>query len=119
MSNVESVKVLDGIENLIKNSPRSPFLQSDLIRHDFKKLSLLCIFGDNINKVSSLNDLIEVHNVGMSDLLHNLNLALNSHFVVFVLNCLFVNDLDGYLLTGGDVHGLLDLAKSAFAECLA
>jgi len=58
MSNVEPMKVLDGIENLIKDSSRGPFLQPDLIAHYFIQLSLFCIFGDDINRVGGFNDLI-------------------------------------------------------------
>lgn len=55
----------------------------------------------------------------MSDCLHDFDFTEDTFFVVFVLNGVFVDDLDGDLLVGGSVDSLLHFAKGTLSKGFA
>jgi hypothetical protein len=103
MSYVKPMQILNSIKYLIKYSSRSPLLESNFVSHYLEKLSLLRILGYDINKVSCFNDLIEVNDVWVSNFFHDLNLSLNSNFIIFIFDSEFIYDFDGDFFSSGYV----------------
>ena len=118
MCDIESVKILNSIQNLIENSASCPLFQSDFSRHNFKQLPLLCILSDNVDVFSCLYDLIEVYDVGVPDFLHDLYLPLNSQLIILILNRFFIDNFNCYFFPCWNVNGLLNLSKSASTQSL-
>lgn len=119
MGDVESMKILDGIEDLIKNPTCCSFFESALCGHDSEKFSLLCEFGDQIDEIGSFDDLIQIDNVGMPNSLHYLYFSLNADFIVFVFNRFFINDLNSDLLARRYVNPFFDLPESTSTQCFS
>ena len=86
MGYIKSVQILNSIQDLIEYSSSCSFFQPYLCCHDFEKFPLLCKLSHNIDMLSGLYDLIEVYDVGVSYFFHDLDLSLNSKFVVFIFN---------------------------------
>lgn len=118
MGDVESMKILDCVEDLVENPSSCPLFEANLCGHYSEEFSLFCKLSDNVDMVCGLNDLVEVDNVRMPDLFHDLYLPLDSQLVVFVLNRLLVNNFDGHLLSSRYMNPLLDLPERPPSESL-
>jgi hypothetical protein len=67
----------------------------------------------------SLNDLVELDDVGVADLLENLDLSRDPFHILLIIDFLLLQDLDCNLLPSEDVSSLLNLSESTFAQWLA
>lgn len=104
---------------MVKNPTSCPLFESSFHSHNSKQFSLLCKFGDEIDKIWSFYDFIKVDDVGMSHSFHDFDLSLNANLVVFILDWFFINDLYCHLLARRYMYTLLDLSKGTTTQCFS
>lgn len=109
------MEVLDSIDNLVEYLSCCFLFQPDLVGHDAEELALFGVLADDEHMVVCLDDLVEVYNVGVSYFLHDLNLSLNSDLIIGLLNVIFIDYLNCYLLACWYVSTFFYLAESALA----
>ena len=118
MSNIKPVQIFNGIQDLVENPACRSLFQPYLVGHDSKQLALFCKLVDDEHMVCSLDDLVEIHYVGMPHFFHDVYLSLDADLVVLVLNAVLINYLYGHFLPGWDMDCLFDLSEGALSQCL-
>lgn len=116
MRDVQPVQILYGVEDLIEDASGCTLLEADLVGHHSEEFSLLGVLSDDVDVVGSLDNFVEVDDVGVPHLLHDLHLPLDADLVVLILDGLLVDDFDGHLFASGEVLGLLDFAEGALPQ---
>lgn len=125
MGDVVAVQVFNSCNQLPEDSAglrlgqprwalRLPFLSDD----QPEQLTPLQVLSHQQQALLGLDDLVEVHDVAMADLLEDGDLVLDS-LLVFGTHALLVDDFDGHLLVGWDVHGQVHLAECPLPDVLA
>ena len=115
MRNVQPMKVLNSIEDLIEDLPCCLFLQSNLVRHDAEQFTLLGVLANDEDVIICLDDLVEIDDIGVADFLHDLYLTLDSQLIIGLLDAVLVDYLYCDLLASWNVSALLNLTESALA----
>ena len=67
----------------------------------------------------SLDNLIELHDVRMTNEFQNLYLSSDSLYVAFILDLFFLENLHSNSFFGGHVQSELDLSEGTFSEFIA
>jgi hypothetical protein len=65
-----------------------------------------------------LDDLVELHDEGVSEFLHDFQLPRDSYHISLLEDQGLLQNLDGNILTSGKMHCQLNLAKIALAKSL-
>ena len=118
MGDAKSMQILNRVHDLNKNPACRPLRESNFLRHEFEKLTLLHILGYQINVVIAFDDLVELDDVGVTDCPQDLNFSIDTLFIIFISDSILVDDLDGHHFGGGQVHSRLHFAESALAQSL-
>ena len=111
----QSMHVLDGIHDLYKNSACCPLAKPDFFGHEFEKLPLLCIFGDEENILIGFDNFVELDDIGMPEYSHDFDFPVDSFLIIFVFNSFFVNDFDSNFFLCWDMYCFFNFAESALA----
>ena len=115
MGDAKSMQILNRVHDLNKNPACRPLRESNFLRHEFEKLTLLHILGYQIDVVVGFDDLIELDDVGMTDFPQDLNFSIDAFFIILIFDSVLVDDLDCHHLGSGQVHSCLHFAESALA----
>lgn len=86
MYNVEFVQILDTCYDLMKESAGLRLFNSLISHNVVKQLSSACILHNQIELLWSLNYLIELNNVGMSNEFEDMNFSCDSLHVTYILD---------------------------------
>ncbi len=118
MNNFKLVTVLNSRNDLIKYFTGLIFIHAFFFDDVVEQFSLAQKLHDQKKVFWGFNDFIELYDVGVADQFKNVYFAGDSLHVGHVNDFVLFQDLDGDFLSGGDVRGQFNLAKSAFAEGL-
>ena len=119
MCDVQSVKILNCIQYLIKYSPSSSLFQSYFGRHNSKQLSLLCKLGDYKDIFWCLDDFIEVYDIRVPYFFHDLNLSLYANLVILIFNTTFIDYFDSDFFSCRNMNRLFYFSERALPQSLA
>lgn len=91
-----------------------PLLLDDVV----EQLAALSVLHDKVERLRSLDDLIQLDYVRMFDEFKNLDLASHSLDIALVDDAVLLEYLDGHLLTRKLMNTQFDFTKGTFADCL-
>ena len=119
MSDIESMKVLDCVKDLIEDASSSPFFDAYFTVHYSKQFALLSELRDYEKMLSSDDDFIEMDNIRVAGKLHDFHLPSNASLILIIFNTSFIDDFDCHLFTCGDVNCLFHSSKCTLPQRLA
>lgn len=118
MAHTALVQVLNSRYQLPVESGGLLLLESSISHNEVKQFTSIGMLHDHEEFLLSLNDLIELNDIGVADLLENLDLSGDSLHILLIIDLLLLQDLDCNLLASEDVSSLLHLSESTFAQWL-
>jgi len=119
MTDSTLVNVFDS-RNQFKVELAGLFLSKPGVSHDIiKEFSTVCILHDHIELLLSLNNLIQLNYIWMSDLLQYLYLSCDSLYIFLIVDLVFLKDLNSHFLSCKCMLAQLDLPKGTFAKMFA
>lgn len=119
MADFDLVQVLNACENLVEKATGFLVGQSLLLNDQIKQFTIRHEFHNQEQLPRSLNNLVQLHNVRMSDNLKNLDLPHNSRYIGLLLDFVLLQYFDGHLLLCQCVRAESDFAKCALPDRLA
>lgn len=110
------VDVLNTSKYLLHELDGFSLIESFFLDDVVEQLSTFCVFHNEMNVCFSLNDFVQLDNVGMSKYLQNANFAGDAFDVRLLDDFLFLKGFDCHLLFSKDVSAQFNLAKCALAN---
>ena len=93
-------------------------LQPALLDDVFEEFTTARVFHDQKELFRGFNYLIQLHDIWMPHNFQNVNLSHHSSYVSLVLDFIFFEDFDGYLLRGQLVNSFAHFAERTRTNCL-
>ena len=116
MDDAELMQVLDASDELPEELAGLMLLQPFLFHYHLEELPLGHVFHDQEKLLWSLDDLVELDDVGMPDLLQDVDFASDSLDIGHVGNATLLQHLHSHALASDRVDAQLHLPKSALAQ---
>lgn len=116
MHNIQLVQILNARDDLVEELAGLGLFDPLVFNNEIKELAARSIFHYQIELLGSLNDLVQLDDVGMADHLEDVDFASHSFDVVYVLNLVFLENFDCNFLASQIVDAKFHFAKSAFAN---
>ena len=117
MDDIELVEILDTSDDLMEELASLRLLHS-LVGHDIvKQLSTLSVLHDKVQLFRSLDDLVKLDNIWMSDHFQDVNLTSNSLNVMHILYLILFKNFYCNFFSGQIMNPKFDFSKSALSDC--
>ena len=111
------MNVLDSTNDLFKHFTSLLLVHSLLANDVVKKLASFHVLHNQKQMLRSLDDLIELDDVWMTNKFQNVYFSRNTLYICHVNDPVLLKNFDCYFFSGGDVGGKFDFAKSALTKC--
>lgn len=119
MADATFVKVLDTADELPVELGSLCFIEARISDNEVKKLTSVGVFHDHEQFLLSLNDLVELNYIGMTNLLQNFDLSSDALHIFLVIDLFFLKNFYSHFLACQNVRALLDLAECTLSQRLA
>jgi hypothetical protein len=119
VDNVHRMDLFDSSEDLMKKNTGLWLFQATFGHNIIKDFSARCVFHDQIQLPSRLNDLVQLHDVWMSDQLQDMYFSCYALHISYFHDTLFLQDLYSNALPSQDVRTQLHLAEGSLANGFA
>ena len=116
MDYVQLMDILNTSQYLLEKFASFLLLEASVRDDIVKELSPRGIFHDQVELLWSLNNLIELDYVGVTYQLKNMNLSGNSLDIRHICYSVFLEDFNGYLLSGDVMRPELHLPECALSN---
>lgn len=116
MANTTLVQILNAADELPVKLGSLRLVQPSISDDEVEQFTTVGMLHDHEEFFLSLDDLVQLNDIGVSDLLKNLDLPCDPFHVLLVIDLFFLKDFDSYLFARQNVRALLDLAESALAQ---
>ena len=118
MNDVDFVEILYSLDNLVEETARLNILEPFILNNVVEQFSLSCKLHDQEKLFRSLDNLIKLDDVAVSDCPQDLYFPRNPFYIGVVLYFTFFQNLNSHLLVSKRVNRQFHFAECSLSDCL-